>query len=93
MASAWACWSRACRVAAVRDDSSPRLFSASAWHSRLPTSRLSVQGLLVAGGGGRVVPGQLLHQAEFVEGVGLAAEVARSRNRLRACRLLAAAAG
>jgi hypothetical protein len=41
MASAWACWSRAWRLAAVRDDSSPRLFSVSAWPSRSPTSRLS----------------------------------------------------
>ena len=30
------------------------------------------QGLLVAGGGGRVVPGLLLHDAEIVEGAGLA---------------------
>jgi len=32
-------------------------------------------GLLVAGGGGRVVPGLLLHDAEVVEGVGLAEQV------------------
>ena len=34
------------------------------------------QGLLVAGGGGQVVPGLLLHHAQVVEGVGLAAQVA-----------------
>ena len=43
------------------------------------------QGLLVAGGGGRVVPGLLLHEAEVVEGVGLAepvTEVAEQRQGL-----------
>src|SRR5215472_16894411 len=43
------------------------------------------EGLLVAGGGGRVVPGLLLHQAEVVEGLGLAepvTEVAEQRQGL-----------
>ena len=51
------------------------------------------QGLLVAGGGGRVVPGQLLHDAQLVEGEGLADGLSRSRNRASACWWLAAAAG
>src|SRR5262249_7513665 len=33
------------------------------------------QGLLVAGGGGRVVPSQLLHHAQVVEGLGLGVPV------------------
>ena len=33
------------------------------------------QGLLLAGGGGRVIPGQLLHQAQVADGVGLSAPV------------------
>ena len=43
------------------------------------------QGLLVAGGGGRMVPGLLLHQAKVVEGEGLAEpvpEVAEQRQGL-----------
>ena len=34
------------------------------------------QGLLASGGGGRVVPGHLLHHAEMVQGVGLPGLVA-----------------
>ena len=37
---------------------------------------VQLEGLLVASGRGRVVAGQLLHQAEFVERVGLAVALA-----------------
>ena len=36
------------------------------------------QGLLQAGGGGRMIPGQLLHQAQVANGVGLSAPVAHA---------------
>jgi hypothetical protein len=43
MASARVCWSRARLVAEVRDDSSPRRLSASAWPRRSPKSRNSAR--------------------------------------------------
>ena len=48
---------------------------------------------MAGGGGGGVVPGQLLYQAEFVEGVGLAAEVALVAGQGEGLAVLAAAAG
>jgi hypothetical protein len=51
------------------------------------------QGLLVAGGGGRVVPGLFLDNAQRVEGVSLVVQVAEVTDSARACCRLAAAAG
>ena len=63
-------------ITAVRDASSPRQFSVSAWPARSPASRFSGEGLLVAGGSSGIVASQLLHQAKLAEGVSLAGPVA-----------------
>ena len=47
------------------------------------------EGLLVAGGGGRVIPGELLHEAKVVDSGGFAEPVA-SLARCRQCTLRAA---
>ena len=91
MASAWAWWSRAWRLG------SGRQFAEAVQRFGLadPVADVAAQreGLLVAGGGGRVIAGQLLHQAELVEGAGLAAQVAEVAEQAEGLLLLAAAAG
>ena len=93
MASAWVWWSRAWPVAEVRERELAEAVQRLGLAERLPRSRNSRQGVLVAGGGGRVVPGLLLHEAEVVQRFGLAVQVAEVRNNARACWWLAAAAG
>ena len=44
---------------------------------RLPELAAQLEGVLMAGGGGRVVPGQLLHHAEVVEGPGAVGPIAQ----------------
>ena len=44
---------------------------------RLPEIAEQFQGLLMAGSGGRIVPGQLLHHAEVVESPGLVGPIAQ----------------
>ena len=51
-----------------------------------------LEGLLVAGGGCQVIAGQLLHETQFVEGVGLPAPVTDVAEQCRdRCSLAAAA--
>ena len=64
---------------------------ASAWPNSVAEVAEQRQGPLVAGGGGRVVPGQLLHQAQVGEGVGLGQPVARVAGQRQ--RLLVAGGG
>ena len=93
MASARAWQSRARSLAADWVSSSPRLFSVSA--SLMPVAEVAehFQCLLVAGGGGRVVPGQPLHDAQLVAVVASLIRSPRPRDSSIARARLAAAAG
>jgi hypothetical protein len=77
MASVWVCWSRAWLVVWVRVASSPSLFSASGLAEPVAEVAEQFEGPLVPGGGGLVVPGQLLHHAQVVADPGLVGPVAQ----------------